>query len=350
LIGSKKIAGAEKAFFSIVQGLASEGVHAEAGVRKDSDLVKYAPQNLCLHELPMRTVWDPVSRWEISRLVSRRKPDIVQTHMGRATRLTRLKGHDRPLHIALLCGNYDVKNFLHADQYIACTRWVADYLVRGGVSASDIHLIPNFIQTPEPVINQDVADFRERYGLSDDAWVIAFFGRLVPVKGVDVLLSAMARLPSEIDGRPVVLVIVGEGPLRDDLQALSNNLGIAERVKFIGWLRSPQAAYASADVIAFPSRQHEGFGLVILEAWAAGKPLVTTRALGPREITLHEENALQVDCGDDRAMAEALQKLLKDPALARALSARGEQEYRYNYSEAVVMQRYKELYEELLGR
>jgi len=350
LIGSKKIAGAERAFFAILESLQSIGINVEAGVRRSSELARRAPAGLTVHELGMHTVWDPFSKWEIGRLIAARSPDIVQTHMGRATRLTRLRGRQRPLHIAQLCGHYAVKNFRHADHWLACTHWVADYLIAGGVPASRIHLIPNFIPEPQPVSNQQIDELRKICDLPKDALTIAVIGRLVPVKGVDVLLKAFARLPAELDGRPLILVVAGDGRLRASLEALAQSLAIDQRVRFIGWQRAPESAFALADVIAFPSHRHEGFGLVILEAWAARKPLVTTRALGPAEITSHGENALQVDCGDEEAMAAALLALLNDPALAQRLAQQGRETFDSTYSEAVVARRYKDLYEELLGR
>jgi L-malate glycosyltransferase len=350
LIGSKKIAGAERAFFSILESLQAIGVNVEAGVRRGGELAKHAPAGLLVHELGMHTVWDPLSKWEIGRLIAARSPDIVQTHMGRATRLTRVWGRQQPLHIAQLCGHYAVKNFRHADHWLACTHWVADYLIRGGVPASRIHLIPNFIPEPSPVSEQQVDELRRVCDVTRDALTIAVIGRLVPVKGVDVLLKAFARLPVEVGGRPLILVVAGDGPLRAELESLAQQLGVAGRVRFIGWQRAPESAFALADVIAFPSHRHEGFGLVILEAWAARKPLVTTRALGPAEITTDGENALQVDCGDEAAMAAALLSLLNDPALAQRLGRQGRETFESTYSESVVARRYKDLYEELLGR
>ncbi len=350
LIGSKKIAGAERAFFSILESLQSIGVSVEAGVRRSGELASHAPAGLTVHELGMHTVWDPFSRWEIRRLIAARAPDIVQTHMGRATRLTRLRGRQRPLHIAQLCGHYAVKNFRHADHWLACTQWVADYLTRGGVPTSRIHLIPNFIPEPNPVSERQVETLRRSCELPEDALTVAVIGRLVPVKGVDVLLKAFARLPAEIDGRPPILIVAGDGPLRGELESLARRLEIDHRVRFIGWQRTPESVFALADVIAFPSHRHEGFGLVILEAWAARKPLMTTRALGPAEITSHGENALQVDCGDEAAMADALLTLLSDPALARRLALKGRETFDSTFSEGVVARRYKDLYEELLGR
>ena len=350
LIGSKKIAGAERAFFSILKSLQGIDVDVEAGVRRGSELTRHAPAGLKVHELGMHTVWDPLSKWEIGRLIAARSPDIVQTHMGRATRLTRVVGKQRPLHIAQLCGHYAVKNFLHADHWIACTHWVADYLMQGGVAASRIHLIPNFIPEPAPVSKQQLDELREACELPGDALSIAVIGRLVPVKGVDVLLNAFARMPEEVAGRPLVLLVAGDGPLRATLESLARTLGVAGRVRFIGWRRSPESVFALADVIAFPSHRHEGFGLVILEAWASHKPLMTTRALGPAEITSHGENALQVDCGDEQAMAAALLSLLREPALAQRLGENGRKTFDTTYREEVVAGCYKDLYRELLGR
>lgn len=341
--------GAERAFFQVLQGLQGIGVDVEGGIRKGSELVAHAPPDLIMHQLGFRSVWDILSKREITRLILSSRPDIVQTYMGRATRLTRMGSGARPLHIALLCGNYAARSFLHADAWITCTHWVADYLVRCGVPVERIHLIPNFITRPRPVSAQEVVELRVRWSIPESALIIAAIGRLVPVKGIDVLLNAFCRLPRALGERELVLVIAGDGPQRGALERQARGLGIAGRVRFVGWQMDPEPVYALADLIAFTSHAQEGFGLVVIEAWASLTPLVTTRALGPAEITRDGDNALQVDCGDDAALAAAIRRGLTEPDLAAQLRDSGWRTFQSRYSQEAVIGSYKTLYEQLLG-
>lgn len=342
--------GEEHAFFSLLQALAGLELNVEGAVRRASQVAAAAPPDLVLHQLSYRNVFDPLAMAEIRRLIRARTPEILQTYMGRATRLTRLyRLRHRPFHIARLCGHYAVKNFRHADAWIVCTRWVADYLIRGGVDASKVYRIPNFLPEPRPVDASELRALRQHWRVPEAAKVVAAIGRLVPVKGTEVLLNAFARLPRQIHGRELLLVIAGDGPQRRPLEHQASALGIADRVRFVGWQDASEPVYALADVVAFTSHAREGFGLVVLEAWSTRTPLVTTRSLGPLEITEHGEDALQVDCGDAAALADALGQVLKDQQLAADLCQNGSRKFQSTYTEHAVAQQYLDLYRALLG-
>ncbi len=140
-----------------------------------------------------------------------------------------------------------------------------------------------------------------------DASDLVFLGELRDLKGVDVLLKALARLKSE--GRKLTLTVAGEGPAGDELRALSASLGLNDSVSFVGAMPA-RVAFARGRIMVAPSRQ-ESLPYVVLEAAAAGKPLITTRVGGIPEIFGPLSDRL-VPAGDDRALADAIVRTIDD--------------------------------------
>jgi colanic acid/amylovoran biosynthesis glycosyltransferase len=151
---------------------------------------------------------------------------------------------------------------------------------------------------------------------------ILFIGRLVPAKGHAVLLQAAALLVAR--GHDVNVTIAGEGPLRPTLERFAAQLGLASRVSFTGAVGQDQihAMYASASIFCLPSFA-EGVPGVLMEAMAMRLPVVSTRITGVPELIEHGRTGLLVAPGRPDELADALQRLLRDPALARELGRNG---------------------------
>jgi len=149
--------------------------------------------------------------------------------------------------------------------------------------------------------------------------VIATAGRLTPVKDHKTLLAAFARLRAV---RPARLVVFGDGPLRAELVAEAGRLGIAGSTLFPGYVNDPAACYGVADLFVLSSVS-EGFGNVLIEAMAAGVPVVSTDAAhGPREILQDGALGRLVPVGDAAALADAMGQTLDAPLPAETLRAR----------------------------
>lgn len=181
--------------------------------------------------------------------------------------------------------------------------------------------------------------------LQDGLPVIGTVCRLLePKKGLRFLLEAAARLEQEA-GKPVCQVlIVGEGPAERNLRALSKRLGIASRVAFTGMRRDIPQLLSVMDVFVLPSL-YEGFGIAILEAMAAGKPVVASSVGGIPEFVVTGESGLLVQPGDSVALAAAIGKLLAQPKHAKAMGRRGQEHVRNNYSIESVVRQHEQLYE-----
>jgi len=151
--------------------------------------------------------------------------------------------------------------------------------------------------------------------------------RLYPRKDVGTLLRAAARLRPEV---PTLRVrVVGDGPERHRLMGLARTLGLDGCAEFPGQVPFTElaAAYASCDVFCLPSRQ-EGFGIVFLEAMAAGRPIVACRGTAAAEVVVHDHGGLLVPQHDPDGLADALRRLLGDPDLRRRLGAGGPEQVR----------------------
>lgn len=166
-------------------------------------------------------------------------------------------------------------------------------------------------------------------------------GRLEHNKGFDLLMRAMALTDDSH------LVLVGDGRQRQQLEALSVSLGISERVTFLGArsVEETRRAIADAEVLVMPSRK-ESFGIVALEAWSAGTPLVATSTCGPADFVTDGQDGLLVDPHDTAALAGTIEGLLEDNELRRRLAAAGSvrvQEYTWDS----VVDRYLAIYREI---
>ena len=226
-------------------------------------------------------------------------------------------------------------------------------LARKTAGQTPIAMIPNGVDTarffPEPTSGPTSGrtpgpgGWPEATGVPDGSGPVRllFVGRVVRQKGLDVLLAALAELPSGLDWS---LDIVGDGPSRPALAEQAARLGLAGRVRFAGW--AARAAMPdilrAADLFVFASRD-EGMPNAVLEAMASGLPVAATRISGNEELVLDGETGLLVPPDDVAALAGALGRLLGDRDLRRRLGAAGRERVVREYSWRSVAERYAAL-------
>ena len=175
--------------------------------------------------------------------------------------------------------------------------------------------------------------------------VIGVIARMTAEKGHSVLLRAAAQLRGVFPGLTVRLV--GGGPLKASLRAEAAGLGIGNAVEFLGFRDVLPPLLAKMDVVAVPST-YEGFGLTIVEAMGMARPVVASRVGGIPEVVAEGETGLLVPPGDHGALAEAMAEILKDPAQARAMGEAGRRRAERLFSLEIMLERYRNLYDELL--
>lgn len=184
---------------------------------------------------------------------------------------------------------------------------------------------------------------RAELGIPPQAPVIGTVGRLIPQKGIRYLLDAMVMVCAAHPD--ALLLIVGDGESRADLETYSQTCGLADRVRFLGASAQPWTALANCDVIAFSSL-FEGMQQTCLEALAIGAPTVVTTMKGPIEYVRSGESGILVPPRDAQSLADGILRLLNDPALRQRLALAGPEAVR-EYRTDWMIERYRLAYERL---
>jgi glycosyltransferase involved in cell wall biosynthesis len=166
---------------------------------------------------------------------------------------------------------------------------------------------------------------------------VGFIGRLDPIKRVCDLVSAVSML-----GRRFMLDIYGEGADRPTIEFHIDRIGIPDRAILHGVVESPQMALRQTHVLVLPSAA-EGFGLVLIEAMAAGVPVIATDVPGIRDVVQHNQTGLLVPVGDPKRLAEAIQQVADDPSLRQRLTVAGQAEVARRFGWGAVLQQYREV-------
>lgn len=348
VLGSRQLGGADRFFIRLVESLTRAGHPSLAVIRGDSPVGPALSPEVEQVHLPLASKYDFYSRWRLTRLIKERQPDVVQTYMGRATRLTRLPTGSQALHVARLGGYYKIDGYYrHAKAWVGNTRDICAYLMAQGLPPERVFHIGNFVPTPREISPDESGALRAHLGLGDHAFVVFALGRLVDKKGFQDLLEAFATLAPVVDGRPLVLVIAGDGPERERLAGITRSLGLEKRVRWAGWQDDPTPFFAISDVFVCPSR-HEPLGNVILEAWQHRVPVLSTRNEGARELIREGENALLAPLADAAGLAEALNKLVAMGAPERQrLAEAGWNTVQQEHHESAVVAAYLAMYQKL---
>ncbi|RDK03649.1 glycosyltransferase [Paraburkholderia lacunae] len=227
------------------------------------------------------------------------------------------------------------------DQVVANSQASAQSLaVLTGRAADSVPVVYNGIDASafSRVDGADMAALRRRLALPEHAWLAGLFGRLAPWKGQHIALDALARLP----GVHLVLVgapLFGEDVYAQRLHQQAEQLGIAERVHFVGFQDDVPAWMKAMDVILHTSTEPEPFGRVIVEGMAAARPVIAAAAGGVTEIVRHRHNGWLVKPGDAAALAAAIGALRAEPALAQRLAKQALADAQHEFSVEQYLQR-----------
>ena len=329
--------GAETYFVDLMKGLHEAGLELEVVIRQNAERAAALREaGIDPIELAFGGFFDFVTRGALALEIAAFKPDVVQTWMSRATRHMP-KG--KFVHVGWLGGYYKPRNFRHCHHVVGVTPDIVSHLrQKGGWPEDRAHYIPTLaVCEPADPLN------RAEFATPDDAPLLIALGRLHKKKAFDVLLEAVAEVPE------TYLWIAGEGPVRAALERLSDKLGLAPRVRFLGWRGDREALLKTADICVMPSR-YEPFGNVMVEAWAQNRPVIVAAAAGPRGRIEDGKNGLMVAIDDAGALADAIRRLIGDSGLRARIAAAGRVVYEGEYAKEAVVARYLEFFAKVAGR
>jgi len=356
LTGEAGFSGGEVQLFHLVEGLRKRNHHSVVlcpeGSRSEAEARR---RGIDTRPVRVRNEWSPRCLASVRRELARSAPDIVHLHTGHATWLGGLAARglglpavttrrmDRPvkrnLRTRILYG-------LCVQRAVAISPAVARQLAEGGVPERMIQIVPSAVDPDALTPQHGRSATRRALGTSDTQLCLLTAATLVPRKGVDLLLQALAELDRR--GLDAELWIAGEGPERRRLVRLAKRLGIGARARFLGVRSDVPDLLAACDVFALASRQ-EGLGVAVLEALALGRPVVATRAGGLCDALRHEETALLVPPDDPLALADALERLLRDRREAELMARRGPAAVAQGFSLDPMVEAYERIYRDVLA-
>jgi glycosyltransferase involved in cell wall biosynthesis len=187
-----------------------------------------------------------------------------------------------------------------------------------------IHVLGNSIED-KPILDKQVC--RERLKVDKNTFVFGFVGRLVPIKQVDIILKACAIIKSKIS---FICLIGGSGPEEASLKTLAHNLEVADRCRFLGQISDVHGFISACDVLLLSSRS-ESAGMVIIEAFRAGVPVISNHIEGPAEIIGRIGGGITYQPSSAEQLAKAMLHLVQDAGLREKLGREGRQNFEAYY-------------------
>jgi glycosyltransferase involved in cell wall biosynthesis len=359
---SMGMGGADQQILSVTQTLRARGWDARIVSMTALGPMGFQARQLGIPtdslEMP-RGIPDPRGVLRLATLIRSWKPDILHSHLAHANLMARLLRPLVPVPILVSTihsghdgGRLRLLGYRLTDRLADCTTIVSAaaaqrYLSNGAVSRERLRVIPNGVDTrrfrPLPEARAEV---RRQLGLGEAfAWLAV--GRFELAKDYPTMLAAFAGVSAR---RPdSMLLLVGRGSLQPQIEELARSLGLGDRVRFLGVRRDVAELMSAADGYVLSSAW-EGMPVVLLEAGAAGMPIVATSVGGNREVVLEGETGLLVPPRDPVALSEAMLRLAALPTdIRHRLGQRGREHIETRYGLPHIIDLWEAMYHELLA-
>lgn len=362
LISSEGHYGAENLLVTLNRTLSRLGCRCIIGVFEDSrfphdEVAESAErEGLLAVRIPCHGRLDFGAIKQIRRLIVVHEVDILHPHGYKADTYTYLANwprrvpmvatvHNWPSRLPTmrLYGALDRFVLRRFDRVAVVSDGVTDLLRRWGVATRKLRTIRNAVdveryRTAYPTLRSDIVEGYQP--------VVGFVGRLVPSKGGEALLRAAQKVLTLCPSAG--FVFVGDGPSRQEWEALARDLGINERVRFLGSRTDMPGVYASLDMVVLPSRV-ESMPMCVLEAMAAGKPVIATSVGAVPQLITSGRTGLLVQTDDVEALASAISRLVMDRHFAVTLGNQAYERAVQQFSADAMANEYLELYRQALA-
>jgi glycosyltransferase involved in cell wall biosynthesis len=339
----------------------NEGSMEEDARRLGADVLHFP--SLCRNPSP---VDDARALSGLFSMFRRMRPDVVSTHMSKAGAIGRVAA--RAARVPVVVHTYHGKGF-----HVFSSRWKESAALTAeralarlssanivvsekqriefeslAINPSSLRVIRYGLDL-EALTSGSTAPLHAELGLPPGTPIVGVVARVVAIKGQDVLLRAAARLRRRYPN--VHYVIAGDGDRRGAYEDLSKQLGLTDRVHFLGWRRDVPAVLRSLCVAVLPTvRDFEGTPLAVIEAMAAGRPVVATDVGGVAEVVRNADTGVLVPPRDDAALAAAIDAQLSDTAAAERMAHAAQRLVHGLYAQKRMVDETEALFAELLSR
>ncbi len=362
IVEDLKIGGLERVLASIVTSLDRNKYDVQvwclaSGGRIAEELQE---KGVDVRILGLTSYYNPLNVWTLARLLRRERIDLVHTHGYFASTFARIAARMAGVpaviaHVHSAYTDYSVRNMLierflsyFTDRIVCVSSAVEAFVTKTeGIAKKKTSVIYNGISAPDsPLSLEERNKLRLSLGLTPRDIIIAVVASLTRNKGHKILLEGFKEIwPKNPLPR---LLIIGDGPERESLEAAAARLGIDQAVFFAGNRGDVRKLLQVCDILVLPSLHREGLGVAIIEAMAAGIPVIGSNLGGIPEAIRDGENGLLTAPGDVFGLANAMKKLIEDRELRVSMGSSGLQFYRGKFTLERMMRQIEGLYDELL--
>lgn len=305
---SRGLGGIEQSFVDYCEALQLAGHKVSVIISPDAKIRQHIPSGINITGVKNCGGWDIFAKSYIKKILKQINPDAVIVHGNRAVSLLKNPAKALNLPVVGITHNYSIKKLIGLDAVFATTEDLKNKVIEAGQPVSRVFKIPNMIRL-ENIARKNAA--------KNDIPVIGTMGRFVKKKGFDAFIRAIADLKN--DGVKIKAIIGGSGEEEESLKSLAKELELGNIIEFSGWVSDKNEFFSKLDIFCLPSL-HEPFGIILLEAFASGLPVITTDSEGPSEIAKNNYDALIIPKGDNRKMADAISALINDDSLRGKIS------------------------------
>jgi len=347
--------GGQNQAFLLLRGLYEHGHAAELLAPRDSVLAHRARKAGYYVHYTSRKLFRLPAALAIRKLLSTGRIDLVHANEAHAVSAAWLAGAHRsvPFLASRRVGFPIRKNWASQAKYRATTcilansQWVADQAVASGVPADKLRVVYEGTVIPELFSSAQRPEARRRWGVPDNAPLLGCVGVLLPDKGQEWLIRAVAELRKNYP--EIRLLLAGDGPSHAKLESLANELGVTQSVIFAGFVKDVDSAYAAIDVFLLPSF-FEALNNSLMAAMAHEIPSIAFRRGALTEIILDGQSGLIVSGPDVPEICAAVKRILEDRAFARSLGQAARIRIAENFSADLMVEKTLQLYEEVLTK